>query len=205
MSRWPTDSLLSDRGGPWSIAAFLAMVSLTFLLGGVLAHSPASAQGPEAENPRLDLGFALGTPGVETELSLTLRLVREVEIGRVEAEILFSDDELTFIGARPAAAEGVPVDVELQPMEQHAHDGGQAVLKVVAESLDRPIPAGVLATLVFRVGEEVQEGELIDVELRGSLWAYPDISQEITNLVTFDGRVTVQEEGVFFACFFYLH
>lgn len=183
----------------------LAMVSLTFLLGGVLTHSPASAQAPEAGNPRLDLGFALGTPGVETELSLTLRLVREIEVGRVEAEILFSDDELAFVGTRPAAAEGVSVDVELQPMEQPAHDGGQAVLKVVVESSDRPIPAAVLATLVFRVAEEVEEGELIDVELRASLWAYPDISQEITPLETFDGRVTVQEEEVFFACFFYLH
>ena len=183
----------------------LVMVSLTFLLGGVLAHSPASAQGPEAENPRLDLGFALGARGFETELSLTLRLVREVEVGKVEAEILFPDDQLAFIGARPAAAEGVPVEVELQPMEQHADDAGQAVLKVVAESVEGPIPAGVLATLVFRVAEEAQEADLIDVELRASLWAYPDISQEITPLETYDGRVTVQEEEVFFACFFYLH
>ena len=97
--------------GTFVNGGLLAMVSLTFLLGGVLTHSPASAQGPEAGNPRLDLGFALGTPGVETELSLTLRLVREVEVGRVEAEILFSDDELAFIGTRPAAPEGVSVDV----------------------------------------------------------------------------------------------
>ena len=63
----------------------------------------------------------------------------------------------------------------------------------------------MLAILVFRVAEEVEEGELIDVELRASLWGYPDSSQEITPLETFDGRVTVQEEEVFFACFFYMH
>ncbi len=146
-------------------------------------------------------------PASSTDFLETLAkvLLRCWIVGRVEAEILFSDDELAFIGTRPAAPEGVSVDVELQPMEPPAHDGGQAVLKVVAESSDRPIPAAVLAILVFRVAEEVEEGELIDVELRASLWEYPDSSQEITPLQTFDGRVTVQEEEVFFACFFYLH
>ncbi len=175
------------------------MVSLILLVGMALASRPASAQLSEPEKPRLLLGIAFGTSGVETELSLRLTFPRGVQVGKVQAEIILPADKLVFVRAVGRAASGG--DVRL---DQDGEDVAPGVLEIVAESSARPIPSGVVATLVFRVADEV-EPEIVAVGLRGRLWAYPDVSQEITPVETYEGRVNIQEPAVFFACFFYMH
>ncbi len=180
---------------------------LILLVGMILAPGEVLAQGLEPANPRLNLGIAFGTFGEETtEVPLKLTFPRGMKVGKVQAEIVFPVDRLAFVSVSGTLASGgdVHFDSELKPVAQEGEEAGQGVLEIVAESSANPIPSGVLATLVFQISEE-EKSEILALGLRGRLWAYPDVSQEITPVETYEGRVSIQEPAVFFACFFYMH
>lgn len=170
---------------------------LAVLAPGTVFAQPA---GPRpSNNPRLDLGLVVAAHGADIEITLTLRLPGETPIGKAEAEIRFPKRQMSYTGARPAP-KGLKVDVQPQPEE-----GEDAVLKVVAEGIDGPIPAGPLTTMVFRVAEDATETVKIELPLEAHLWAHPDTSREITPVDTRAGRVTIQDIETFYACFFYMH
>jgi hypothetical protein len=167
------------------------------LASGVVHAQPA---GPRpSNNPRLDLGLVVAAHGADIEITLTLRLPTEVAVGRAEAEIRFPKRQMSYTGARPAP-KGLKVDVQRQPDK-----GEDSVLKVVAEGAERPIPAGPLTTIVFRVAKDATETVKIELPLEARLWGYPDTSREITPVETRAGRVTIQDLETFYACFFYMH
>jgi hypothetical protein len=198
-----TDRHVLQRFAPLRVPRRIRSIAiLVGFLEAVLAHGEAFAQragANQADQPRLDLGLVVAAHGAPAELSLTLRVAESVKVGKVEAELRFPPNELSFFAPRPAP-KGVKLDVTSESGE-----GGQTILKIVAQSPDAPIPPGVLTTLVFNVGEEATEEKPIDVPLTAKLWAYPDTTQEITPLQTRAGRVTIQAAETLFACFFYMH
>lgn len=175
---------------------FLTCVTGTVVPGASFAQTGRAAR---VENARLDLGLTVAAPDAPVELKLTLRLPERLSVGKVEATVRFPKNRLAFVAPRPTP-KGVQVKVEPQPEQD-----GNAVLKVFAESPDGPIAAGVLTTLVFRVAKETPENSAISVPLEARLWTRPDMSQEITPVDTFAGRVAIQDAATFFGCFFYMH
>jgi hypothetical protein len=185
-------------------AARAVLVALGILLAGAAAAQPAR-QKIDPTTSRLDLGLTVATHGAEAELNLTFRPAEGTEVGRIEAEVRFDPDRMRFFAARPSKMPGVRVTAALQPRKADAAAAEPEVLTIVAESSDRPIPAGVLTGLVFHVAKEASDFDAIEVRLGGRLWAHQDRSKEITAVKMYDGRVTVQEAETFFACFFYMH
>lgn len=195
---------LIPTGAPAPVArSARAILCVTGLLGMVLASGAAFAQETgdgQGANPRLDLGLAVAAHGSDVELTLTLRLRQDVGVGKLEAEVRFPRDQMSFVAPRPTRTKGIEVDVTPQTTEE-----GKTVLKVTAKGVGGPIPGGPITTLVFRVADEATETVAIQVPLEARLWAHPDTSREITPVDTYDGRVTIQDSETFFACFFYMH
>lgn len=182
--------------GRFAAAGFLTCVLGVVVPGAALAQSGRAAP---VNNARLDLGLLVAARDAPVEFKLTLRLPEGITVGKAEAELRFPKNRLEFVAPRPAP-KGVQVKVEPQ-----AEQDGHGVLKIVAESPDGPIVAGVLTTLVFRVTKDAPENTAVQVPLKARLWAHPDTSDEITPVDTYEGRVMIQDAATFFGCFFYMH
>jgi len=156
--------------------------------------------------PRVSLGSTDGVLGAETELPLRILVPSGAPVGKVQAEVLFPTDKLTFVRVVAAsdAADDLRIESEVKPAAPD-DPAGQRVLAITVTSSARPVPPDLVATLVFKVAAKA-DPEILAVGLRhGRLWAYPETTREITPVETFEGRVALQTPAEAVACFFYMH
>ncbi len=184
---------------------FIMRLGLLLLIG-MVSFGQSHAQGVEVANPRLSLGITSSTSGIELEVPITLTPTRDRQIGKIQAEMTFPSQKLTFVKVAGylATEEDVNIQANLLNPEPTGENEGQGVLEVTLESPAKPLPAGILTMLVFQVSEDVQP-EILSLGLHSRMWGFPDLSREITPVESYEGRVSIQEAAVFFGCFFYMH
>ena len=188
------------------------MPVLLVLISAVIAVGSGQAQILTAPNPRLTLGISSGTSGIEIEVPLTLTPAKDGKVGKIQAEITFPSEIMSFLKVSQYLASDQEVKIEakvqndeiVQSEELKENEPPQSRLEITLESPKKPLPAGILTTLVFQFAEEVEPG-IIGLGLSARMWAFPDLSQEITAVETYEGRISIQEPDVFFGCFFYMH
>lgn len=194
------------------------MPVLLVLISAVIAVGSGQAQILTAPNPRLTLGISSGTSGIEIEVPLTLTPAKDGEVGKIQAEITFPSEIMSFLKVSQYLAVDQEVKIEakvqndevvqndeiVQSKELKENEPPRSRLEITLESPTKPLPAGILTTLVFQFAEEV-EPQIIGLGLSARMWAFPDLSQEITAVETYEGRISIQEPDVFFGCFFYMH
>lgn len=176
------------------------------LLIGIVSFGRSLAQGTQAPNSRLSLGITSSTAGIELEVPITLTPGRGRQIGKVQAEITFPSQKLTFlkVSGYLANEEDVKLQTNIRKAETTEENKEQGVLEVTVESPTKPLPAGTLTTLIFQVSEGL-EAEILSLGLQTRMWEAADLSQEIDSVESYEGRVSIQEAEVFFGCFFYMH
>jgi hypothetical protein len=180
--------------------------SAAVVLGVVLLPAGLFAQDGKPAHARLNLGITSQTFGEEAELELRIALPEGVQAGKLQAEVLLPADTLTFVRAfaPTSSMDDLRIETTAKPASDAGDAPGRQVVAIAIRSTERPLPPDLVATLVLKVGEKVKSG-IVPVGLRnGRLWAYPDVSREITPVDTYEGRVSVQAPEVF-ACFFYMH
>jgi len=179
---------------------------LLVLISAIASVGLGQVQILTAPNPRLTLGISSGTSGIEIEVPLTLTPARDGEIGKIQAEITFPSKIMSFLKVSQylASDEDVKIEAKVQSEEAKENKPPRSRLEITLESPKKPLPAGILTALVFEFAEEV-EPEIVGLGLSARMWAFPDLSQEITAVETYEGRISIQEPAVFFGCFFYMH
>ncbi len=177
-------------------ASFLPLL----LLGGLAAPQRDPAEQPQ--EARISLGTAVVTAGQEFSLPLYLAPGAEgVETRRISFDLILPPSGLSFVKLEPTyPAERVQAELSVE--------GGHPELQVrirVPEDSDRPLPAGPVAFLGFRVSEDAGGGNhkliLQDIELEDMT------GQSRQDSARVEGELTVVSEEMvpLFSCFFYLH
>ena len=169
--------------------------------------SPLSVAAPQEEgtSSRLSLGFDKSVPGDQAFIPLILTPATGIEVGRIIAEVSFSNQALSFEEARPgqsATLVDAQISTQVRTDEQNPEN---SVLEVaVATEQGEAIPGGVVVYLTFRIAEQAPAGQVI--ELRNTARVFTtDNPLEPADSTTTNGEIENLEIPVMFACFFYMH
>lgn len=189
---------LDETGAPMSMR--MPLLVLFVLLAGAGAARAQTGAAPVA-HPRLSLGISAGAPGSDSEVQLKLAGPPDMGIVRIEAVITLPAGKLDFdkVTGSLLAAEVVKSQTALQ----QANDGRpMLLLSLDSGSPDRPLPAGVLATIKFKVRKDAGLGVLA---LGLTVKAFARDGQPVDPVSAFGGRINIQEPAIFYGCFFYMH
>lgn len=182
---------------------------VVFLILGAAGLRCGSLQGQVAgvgESPRLSLGITSGTSESEVEVPFKLALPARTAIGRIEAQITFPTAALSFEKVAGYRVTQNEVKVEAKLQEAPGKDpGDQRVLALSVETGagDRPLPEGVLASVVFKVARDTKP-DVLALDLQAKAFALSD-RREINPVEVYGGRISIQTPEAFYACFFYMH
>ncbi len=180
--------------------------AVVFLAAIALGQAAVRAEEGEGDKARLNLGITVETAGSEAQLPLRLVVPGGAAAGKVQVDVLFPADKLTFVRAvvPSSAADDLQVHADVKPAAGDDPPGQRVLSVSVVAGPSRPVPPDLVTTLVFKIGDKATP-EVLPVGLRrGQVWSFPDVTRAITPVETFDGRVGVQTLDVF-ACFFYMH
>ncbi|MBI4443447.1 MAG: hypothetical protein HY649_08755 [Acidobacteria bacterium] len=158
------------------------------------------AQGQSQPTVELSLGSETTSPGAPAQVPVIL-FARETKVGKVAGEVTFPKELLSFVGvARGSSGDEVNADISTKVID----DSGNSKLSVLklAVSATQDMPNGVLLTLRFRVSPDAEDGFL---KLANRLTAMSIGGEEIGNIKTRDGEVSVSKMQVLVPCFFFTH
>ena len=158
------------------------------------------AQGQSQPTVELSLSSETTSPGAPAQIAVIL-FARETKVGKVAGEVTFPKEILSFDRVmRGSSGDEVNADVSTEVID----DSGNSKLSVLklAVSATKDMPDGVLLTLRFRVSPDAADGFL---KLANRLTAMSLGGEEIGNIKTRDGEVSVSKMQVLVPCFFFTH
>ena len=196
-----------------------SILAATILMAGLCPNSAAQLKG-QHQQPALDskttwiaLGSTYGTPGEFVGVPIQFKPADGVQTSRLKLEVNFPSAYLKFEKVeRGAIAEVGSVDLSSQ-VTTGKNDAGEENSKLtIVESLlsslpskeqpKKAIPAGLLATLTFRIADDWGP---TTIHLKTSGEATESGSNSpIQKLQTVDGKVDVLVPGGI-GCFFFSH
>jgi hypothetical protein len=147
-------------------------------------------------------------PGYEVTVPCFLEAPDDVQVGRIELEVTFEHDKISFENVRPGLASdqiGAEVISEVQTSEV---DPSLSVLKLsIAPGESVPIPPGFLLDLVFTINPELPiDSPSLVLNNSSRVYRFSDPPELLGNVQTQDGLIVVAAEPPTVAtCFFYMH
>ncbi|MBI3940724.1 MAG: hypothetical protein HY315_07805 [Acidobacteria bacterium] len=164
----------------------------------------SAAQGPSGL--ALDLSSDTESPGSEITLRLSLRVPEGVQIAKAESEITYPGQLLAFREARPgSSAKAVGAEVSATRQAVNANFENSVLRITISAKPGGSIPAGTLASLIFKISENAPSEGTITLNNKVSAWTPQSPSVPVQFIAGKDGEVKVIDSPPIFACFFYMH
>jgi len=163
----------------------------------VFSQEPSESEGNQITFPTL-----VGTPDLELTLPMHLSISEQVKIGQLSMEVSFPSPQLAFVEVKLFyLAEKVGAQVSVQELES----GSIQVNIAVPESGEEALPQEGMASLVFRVAEEVEPEPLTlvieNIEIKDLNGQPVEVRQESEALI----HIVSPELYPLISCFFYMH
>ncbi len=157
---------------------------------------------------RVDLGEDRMLPGFAVTVPCFLSGPADMEVGRIEMEITFPHQQVTFEHVRRGLISdqiSAEITTEVQVSEV------DPALSIIRLSLTpgeaTPVFPGFLFDLVFKIGSEVPaDSPPIQLENRPRVYTFSDSPELLENVESQDGYIfAVSEAPPVVSCFFYMH
>jgi len=185
----------------------LGLLLLLLALAGLM---PAYAgMRPQALEPvRVDLGEDRMLPGFAVTVPCFLRGIGEVEVGKIEMEITFPHEQVTFEHIRRGLISDqikAKITTEVQISEV---DPALSVIKLSLTAGEAsPIVPGFLFDLVFKIDPNVpMDSPPILLGNQSRVYTFSDSPEAVENVESQDGFIlAVSEAPPVVSCFFYMH
>lgn len=174
-------------------------------LCGCAAPVQAQVASP-ATATRLSLGISSGTSEAEVEVPVNFAPAGGVEVGKVEAQISFPSQTLSFVKVSGYLASQQAVKIKTDVRTGKKPGDGVLDLSLESANAARPLPAGVLTNVLFTVAKDAKP-EILSLGIQAKAWLLGDPPRELKppEIEVYEGRINIQEPEVFFGCFFYMH
>jgi len=165
------------------------------------AFSQENLESEVAQN-KITFPTLVGTPDLELRLPMHLSLSEPVKIGQLRMEVRFPSPQLSFVGVELVyQAEKVGAQVSVEELEQ----GSVQVNIAVPENGEEALPQEGMASLVFRVAEEVEPEPLTlvieNIEIKDLNGQPVEVLQKSEALI----HIVSPELYPLISCFFYMH
>ena len=156
----------------------------------------------EVDQTRIIVPTLVGTPDLELSLPMHLSLSEPVKIGQLRMEVRFPSPQLSFVGVELVyQAEKVGAQVSVEELEP----GSVQVNIAVPENGEEALPQEGMASLVFRVAEEVEPEPLTlvieNIEIKDLNGQPVEVLQKSEALI----HIVSPELYPLISCFFYMH
>ena len=174
----------------------------TCLLTQALSAMQAGETGHEV---KLNVGLSTAKPGEPIDIPLTLSKGDEPQINMVMGEVSFPKNAFSFVDVELGLS-GELSDASVQATEKEDPDDPEVSLLEVTISGEKPIRAGILAYMKFRVSENAPKGTLA-LELKSSKGTTVE-GDSVQMAEGRDGQVELfglDEEIPVVGCFFFTH
>ncbi len=181
-------------------------LSLLVLVGMMPAYAGMRPQ--TLEPVRVDLGEDRMLPGFAVTVPCFLRGSDEVKVGRIEMEITFPHEQVTFEHIRRGLISDqikAEITTEVQISEV---DPTLSVIKLSLTAGEGiPIFPGFLFDLVFKIDPNVpMDSPPILLENQSRVYTFSDSPEAVENVESQDGFIlAVSEAPPVVSCFFYMH
>ncbi len=165
------------------------------------AFSQENLESEVAQN-KITFPALVGTPDLELRLPMHLSLSEPVKIGQLRMEVRFPSPQLSFVGVELVyQAEKVGAQVSVKELEP----GSVQVNIAVPENGEAALPQEGMASLVFRVAEEVEPEPLTlvieNIEIKDLNGQPVEVLQKSEALI----HIVSPELYPLISCFFYMH
>jgi len=181
-------------------------LSLLALAGLMPAYAGISSQ--TLEPVRVDLGEDRMLPGFAVTVPCFLRGNGNIEVGRIEMEITFPHEQVTFEHIRRGLISDqikAKITTEVQVSEV---DPALSVIKLSLTAGEAsPIVPGFLFDLVFKIDPDVpMDSPPILLGNQSRVYTFSDSPEAVENVESQDGFIlAVSEAPPVVSCFFYMH
>ena len=181
-------------------------LSLLVLVGLMPAYAGMRPQTPEPV--RVDLGEDRMLPGFAVTVPCFLSGTAEVEVGKIEMEITFPHEQVTFEHIRRGLISDqikAKITTEVQVSEV---DPALSVIKLSLTAGEAsPIVPGFLFDLVFKIDPDVpMDSPPILLGNESRVYTFSDSPEAVENVESQDGFIlAVSEAPPVVSCFFYMH
>ncbi len=182
------------------------LLSLLVLAGLMPAHAGMSSQ--TLEPVHVDLGEDRMLPGFAVTVPCFLSGPADVEVGKIEMEITFPHEQVTFEHVRRGLISDqikAEITTEVQISEV---DPALSVIKLrLTPGEATPIFPGFLFDLVFKIDPNVpMDSPPILLGNQSRVYTFSDSPELVENVESQDGFIlAVSEAPPVVSCFFYMH
>ena len=156
----------------------------------------------ESEGNQITFPVLVATPDLELILPMHLSFSEPVKIGQLRMEVRFPSPQLSFVGVQLVyQAEKVGAKVSVQELES----GSIQVHIAVPENGEEALPQEGMASLVFRVAEDVEPEPLTlvieNIEIQDLSGQPVEVLKKSEALI----HIVSPELYPLISCFFYMH
>jgi len=147
-------------------------------------------------------------PGYTVTVPAFLTAPLDVEVGKIEMEVTFPNQPLTFQHVRRGLiSDQINAEITSEVRESLENPTRSVARIIITPGEGTPIPSGFLLDLVFLIGpDEPMDSPPIVLENRPKVYAFSQSSELLLNVEGNNGLVRVVSEAPPVAsCFFYMH
>ena len=182
------------------------LLSLLVLVGWIPAYA---GMRPQALEPvRVDLGEDRMLPGFAVTVPCFLRGSGEVEVGRIEMEITFPHEQVTFEHVRRGLiSDQIKAEITTEVQVSEVDPALSIITLSLTAGEATPIFPGFLFDLVFKIDPDVpMDSPPILLENQTRVYTFSDSPEAVENVESQDGFIlAVSEAPPVVSCFFYMH
>ena len=171
---------------------------------------PVTAQ--ETSGPKVEFGFAMGSPGRNVTVPFSLEGAAERNAGRIVSTVTFRGDIVSFVRLERAGLldEGIETKATLRELAKDAKTTERVLDVLVLATRETTVLAdGILGYLVFRIDPtaEVEKTPEVVLDAQSKIFAHKATDQDPPLAVASEkGRILLEHPDVpIIACFFYMH
>jgi hypothetical protein len=147
-------------------------------------------------------------PGSDVSVVLYLSVPAEVRVGVAMSKITFPNKLLSFQKAsKGPVSEGDNAEVIAVANVDDKNPDNSVVQVTVSGEGGKPIPAGIVANLTFKISQHAPVGQTIILKNAASVLTTENPPRPVKPLMAQDGqiKVTATPPTPTFSCFFYMH
>ncbi len=188
------------------------MPRVTFLCACVIVLAGAAPAFPQedaaAPKATLTIDNAMAPPAWELRVPVTLAVPAVLDVGRLRARITYPTDMIEFEKVQATnTLKEAGFDLKVEGIKPTGKTAAVQIETIAAFKKGQKLPNGVIAILVFKVGNDAKEGDQFSVAAEDvHAWGRTANSPEVKAGSAGPSTVTVAPAGLpIFNCFFYMH
>jgi hypothetical protein len=156
---------------------------------------------PPDKTTRVDLGFDMTMPGGEASMAVLLEVPEGVQVGRTVNEVRFPKKVVSFVA--------VKTEVPDAKVQSEVHDDPKnadfSIVRVTVSSPAKPLPAGVVASITFKVAADAKADESVALGNAPRAFGLGPDPRSIEGVEGRDGEIKLSGAPPVIACFLYMH